>query len=263
MDKTTKMALIVSCVLVVFGLVGIFSSSDELIKVLSGVATILGLFGGIPGIKQLFFENPRIITGPFMPAVIFDDGYTIESRWPKFSLAGLVRVHNPSDKDVAVTEMRLDGRTQDTSGRYKFPDGKPILYDLHISGTLDGIDTPIKSHSSAVLGFRFAHFENTQKPGEMNGPMSGGMNPEAGQIVFTIVTPSFNQLFKYNEQRIPGILVDEASNANLTFSILFNNERVAVKDLLNLQHFSKEEWEDKEKLISTYNAAVSLSLRPK
>jgi len=234
------------------------SFGANLSLVLSVLATIIGIFGGVPGINQTFFSKPRIIADAFLPVVIFDDGYEIRSKFPKFWLAGLVRIHNPGDKDILVTEMRLDGRTQDTSGKYKFPDGKPLLYELHVTGTIDEKDTVIKSHSSAVLRSRFSHFENTEEPGVMHGPMMGGHSVELDQVIFTIYIPSFNQLFKYNEDRIPSVLVDKSSNANLTFSVLFNNELLNIKELLDLHHFSKKEWEDKEHLIRQYNAAVSL-----
>lgn len=224
---------------------------------LSVVAAVIGIFGGVPGIIQTFFNAPGISVNAFLPAVIYDDGYDVNSKLPKFSLGGLVRIYNPDDRDIVVTEMRLDGKTQDTSKEWKSPNGKPILYELHVSGSVDGKDTLIKAHSSSVLKFYFAHFENTEGPEIIHSPMKGGKT-EDGQLLFTIYVPSFNQLFVYSKERIPSIILDERHNAKLTFSVLFNNERLEVKRLLTLRHFSKQQWGDEKHLLEMYNSALSL-----
>lgn len=273
-ENTTRVALIICVVLVVAGLIGILVFSGlvtnkpenregvltaRLTLALSIIATIVGLFGGVPGIKELFFNSPVLKADPFLPSVIFDAGSSSKTKHPKFWLGGLVRILNSNDKDIVVSEIRMDGRTQDTSGRYRFKDNnKPMVYELHVTGTIDEQDNIIRAHSSAVLKFKLAHFDNTDEPGIMRSPMKTEYSKELEQMTFVIYIPSFNQLFKFNEDRIPFSMTDASTNGFLTFSIVFNNELIKTEVFPQLNHYSLTEWDDKANLTKLYNAAIEL-----
>ena len=64
---------------------------------------IFGAFGGIPGIKSLFFSKPRLKIEGFMPAIIYDEGNTKESMYPKFTLKGMIKVSNPNNFGYTLT----------------------------------------------------------------------------------------------------------------------------------------------------------------
>lgn len=40
--------------------------------VVSAIAAIIGIFGGVPGIKELFFSKPSIEVIGFLPVVVFE-----------------------------------------------------------------------------------------------------------------------------------------------------------------------------------------------
>ena len=87
----------------------------EVALVISTIAAIFGIFGGIPGIRTTFYNRPNLEIQGFMPAVVFDEGFDLQGQYPKFSLKGLLRVANPNDHDISMSEMKLYGITRATS----------------------------------------------------------------------------------------------------------------------------------------------------
>ncbi len=227
------------------------------------IAGIFGIFGGIPGIKTLFFSKPSLKIIGFMPAVVFDPGYNLDSTNPKFSLKGIIKITNPNSYDITIREMKLYGRSTDTSGKYKQGGNKPLVYELNVVGTLDSEEDLIKAYSSAYLKFNFAYFKNTEPPGVMKAPMKGSGSAEKGELVFYIYLPSFNQLFKYNNRRAPYQMVDEVAQGQLIFSAIFNNELLKVnkESLYTLRSFQKNEWENDSHIINMFNAAGELDIK--
>ncbi|HUT70173.1 MAG TPA: hypothetical protein VMW89_05810 [Desulfatiglandales bacterium] len=228
--------------------------------VVATLTGILGAFGGIPGIKSLFFSKPRLKIEGFMPAVVYDEGNTKESMYPKFTLKGMIKVSNPNNFDININEIKLYGRTQDSSGKYKHK-GNPLFYELSVPGLFESGSDIVKAYSSAFLRCNFTHFENDQEPGVMHAPMKGGYSEEVGSLLFHIYVPSYNQLFKFNERRVPYELVGEAYNGKLNFAVVFNNELIKLnpKLITTLVAFSKDEWENNETVIKIFNATTSLS----
>jgi len=90
----------------------------------------------------------------------------------------------------------------------------------------------------------------------MHAPMKAVGDSELGHPIFHIYSPSFNQLFKFNERRVPYELVDHVYNGKLHIAVNFNNELVKInpKNILNLHQMLNDEWDDKESLIQIYNA---------
>ncbi len=224
--------------------------------IVSMVAGFLGIFGGVPGIKTIFFNSPSIEIQGLMPTVVFDEGYDLQKDDPKFSLKGLLKVSNPNDHDISISEMKLYGITRATSG-YHWPNsGQPLVYRLNVAGVLDSKEDVIKARATGYLRFQFAHFENTEEKGIMHPPMSA-QGTDGGNPVFYIYTPTYDEIFKYNESRRPYEVVDELGKNELYFAVTFNNEliKIAPAQLLNLQHLSKEQWEKDETRTNTFNAA--------
>jgi len=220
------------------------------------IAAIIGIFGGVPGIKDLFFSKPNIEVVGFLPVTVFDKGNSKDTTYPQFSLNALLKIANPNDFDVTVNEIKIYGRSQDSSGKYKFPGNKPILYELNLVGTVEEGEDLIKAHGSSFLRFHIAHFENKEAPGIMHAPMKAVGDPELGHPIFHIYFPSFNQLFKFNERRVPYELVDQVYNGELHIAVIFNNELLKInpKNILHLHQILNDEWDDKESLIQIYNA---------
>jgi len=238
------------------------SSLAMIALIVSIIAGIIGIFGGVPGIKSLFFSKPSLEIQGFMPVIVFDKDYDLEKEYPKFSLKGILKVYNPNNYDISIIEMKIYGMTQDSSGKYKFPGNKPIIYKMNIPGTLDSGEDIVKAYRSSFLKFHFAHFENTQEPGIMHAPMKSEYSKELGHPVFHIYLPSYNQLFKHNKMRRPYSLVDEVAKSKLYFAFIFNNEliKIAPSLILNLCHCQNEDWERNEHLISIYNANKNMKV---
>ncbi len=225
------------------------------------IAALIGIFGGIPGIKKLFFSKPKIEIIGFMPAAVFDDGNNKETTYPKFSLTGFVKLANPNDFDVSINEIKIYGRSQDSSGKYKFPGDKPILYEMNLVGTVEKGKDIIRAHGSSFLRFHIAHFDNKLDPGVMHGgPFKAVGDPGLGHPIFHIYKPAFNQLFKYNDRRVPYELVDHVSKGLLHFAIVFNNELVIIKPSLifSLQQSTIGDWNSQEKMIVLFNGLLNL-----
>lgn len=218
------------------------------------LAAIIGVFGGVPGINKLFFFKPAVIVHGFMPLIVFDPGYDKNSKYPKFSLKGLAKISNPNENDIIIREMKLYGKSQDSSGKYKFPGNKPIIYNLNIVGVAEPKEV-IKAFGYAYLIFNFSHFDNNQEPGIMLSPLIAEGSEELGHPIFHIFTPSFNQLFEYNEKRIPLSLVKEVSRGDLCFAVIFNNELIKIepKDIIPLENFSYYVQEDAINIFNKLN----------
>jgi hypothetical protein len=192
----------------------------------------------------LFFSEPILKVEGFMPVVVFDDENTRESLYPKFTLKGVLRVFNPNSFDVSLNEIKLYGRTQDSSRKYQYK-GKPLFYDLNVPGVFESGTGIVKAYASALVKCSIAHFDNDQDPGVMYGPMKGGYSEEVGSLLFHIYLPSFNQLFKFNNRRVPYELVGEVYSGRLNIALVFNNELLKIdpKLITTLVSFSKAEWE--------------------
>lgn len=227
--------------------------------IVSIISGIFGAFGGVPGIKTVFFSKPKLKIEGFMPVVVYDEGNSKENKYPKFTLKGIIKIINPNKFDININEIKLYGITQDSSGKYKYK-GKPLFYDLNIPGIVDQGYKIVKAYGSTFIKCNFAHFDNDKKPGIMHGPMSGGYSEEVNSLLFNIYEPSYNQLFKFNEKRIPNELVNEVYNGKLKFAVVFNNELIECepKKITKLVHFTKEEWDNNEKIIKLFNASANL-----
>jgi hypothetical protein len=227
--------------------------------IVSILAGIFGALGGIPGIRDVFFSKPRLIVEAFMPSIVYDAGNTKDTVYPKFTLKGVLKVSNPNKFDINLTEIKLYGRTQDSSGKYKYQ-GKPLFYELNVAGLVEPGSGIIKAYSNGLLKFSFAHFDNDQKPGVMYAPMKGGYSDELGSLLFHIYLPSYNQLFKFNNNRVPYELVPESRDGRLSFAFSFNNELIKInpKKLTSLVSFTKDEWENNDKVASLFNATAGL-----
>lgn len=228
--------------------------------IVSIVTGILGALGGVPGIKAVFFSKPKLVIEPFMPSIVYDDGNTRDTIYPKFTLKGVLKISNPNSFDINITEINLYGRTQDSSGKKKYQ-GKPLFYELNVAGVVEAGSGIVKAYSSALLKFSFAHFDNEQDPGVMYAPMKGGYSEELGSLLFHIYLPSLNQLFKFNNNRVPYELVPESKDGRLSFAISFNNEliRIDPKRITTLASFTKEEWQNTERVVNLFNAATNLT----
>ena len=229
--------------------------------IVSVIAGIIGIFGGVPGIKGLFFNKPKIEVIGFMPVVVFDEGNSRDTTYPKFALKGFLKLANPNDFDISINEIKIYGRSQDSSGKYKFPGNKPILYEMNLIGTVEKGEDVIKAHGSSSLRFHVAHFENELEPGVMHGgPFKAVGNPELGHPIFHIYKPAFNQLFKYNERRVPYEFVEHVSKGLLHFAVVFNNELVQIKPKLifTLQQSTTDDWNNQEKMIHLFNGLSNL-----
>jgi hypothetical protein len=226
--------------------------------VVSVVTGLFGAFGGVPGIKGLFFSKPKVVLGHFVPVIVYDAGYSQESQFPKFQLNGVVRISNPNRFDITISEMKMYGRTKDSSGKWH-KDGKPILYDLRLPCVVEP-SVIIRALASELVRFSVAHFENDQEPGIMYGPLTGGASPE-GNLVFVIYRPSLNQLFRYNSRRVPNELVPEAYDGSLTVAVALNNELVRVdrKRVTGLASLTPVEWGSAQAVASTYNVFTELT----
>ena len=222
-----------------------------IVSILTG---IFGALGGIPGIRDVFFSKPKMIIDAFMPAIVYDAGNSRDTIYPKFALKGVLKLSNPNKFDINIAEMKLYGRTQ-----YEYK-GKPIFYDLDVAGLGEQGGGTIKAYSSAVLKFGFAHFKNDSEPGVMLPPMKGGYSKELGGLLFNIYVPSLNQLFTFNKNRVPGQLVPESQDGRLSFAVSFNNQLIKInpKLITQLVSFSKEEWEDSNKVDSLFFATANL-----
>jgi hypothetical protein len=135
-----------------------------------------------------------------------------------------------------------------------------MVYELNLLGTVEEGDGIVKAYGTSFLRFKIVHLDNEQGPDEMLAPMKGGGDPELGQTVFHIFYPSFNQLFKWNEQRVPRQFVDQVENGELAFSVGFNSEliRIEPKSIFVLHHCSKSEWERGTGLIQMFNTRANL-----
>ncbi len=195
-----------------------------------------------------------------MPVVVFDEGNNKDTTYPQFSFKGLLKLANPNNFDISINEIKIYGRTQDSSGKYKFPGNKPILYEMNLVGTVEKGEDVIKAHGSSFLRFYIAHFENKEEPGVMHSPMKAQGDLKLGHPIFHIFNPSFNQLFKYNQPRVPQQLVDNVSKGELHIAIIFNNELVEIKPLniFSLHQTLKNEWDNIENLINEFNVKKNL-----
>jgi hypothetical protein len=229
--------------------------------VVSILTGIFGAMGGVPGIKAVFFSKPKLTIEGFMPIVVYDEGNSRDTKYPKFNLKGVLRVTNPNGFDVNLNEIKLYGRTQDSSGKYHYQ-GKPLYYELNVAGVFDTGSTIVKAYSSKLVKCNFARFENDQEPGVMHGQLGlkAGYSKEVDSLLFHIFLPSYNQLFKYNDHRVPFELVPEAYDGHLSFALVFNNEliNIAPNRITKLVSSSKEEWENGEHIAKLYNATVNL-----
>ena len=168
------------------------------------IAALIGIFGGVPGILKLFFDKPKIEIIGFMPVAVFDEGSNKDTTYPKFTLRSFVKIANPNNFDVSINELKIYGRSQDSSGKFKFPGNKPILYEMNLVGTVEKGEDIIKARGTSFLRFHIAHFENELEPGVMHGgPFKAVPDPELGHHIFHIYKPAFNQLFKFNDRRVP------------------------------------------------------------
>lgn len=228
--------------------------------IVSIIAAIIGIFGGVPGIKKLFFSKPKIEIIGFMPVVVFDEGNNADTTYPKFSLRGILKLANPNDFDVSINEIKMYGRSQDSSGKYKFKGNKPILYEMNLVGTVEKGEDVINAHGSSFLRFHIAHFENIEDPGIMRAPMKAVGNPELGHPIFHIYVPSFNQIFKYNDRRVPYEIVDYVKQGELNIAVVFNNELVKIEpsNIFSLHQISHNEWDNQQNLIQIFNAKKDL-----
>jgi hypothetical protein len=229
--------------------------------IVSIIAALIGIFGGVPGIKKLFFDKPKIEIIGFMPVAVFDEASNRDTTYPKFSLKGFVKIANPNDFDVSINELKIYGRSQDSSGKYKFPGNKPIIYEMKLVGTVEEGEDIIKAHGTSFLRFHIAHFENELDPGVMHGgPFKAVPDPKLGHHIFHIYKPTFNQLFKFNDRRVPFELVEQVDKGLLHFAILFNNELIPVDTNLiyNLQQTNQEDWKNQEKMVPLFNGISNL-----
>jgi|SRR3989304_1654720 len=227
-----------------------------IISVLTG---IFGAFGGIPGIRDVFFSKPTLAIEAFMPSVVYDAGNNKDTIYPKFALKGVLKISNTNKFDINLAEMKLYGRTKDSSEKYNYK-GKPLFYELNVAGLVEPGSGIIKAYSSGLLKFSFAHFDNDQEPGIMYAPMKGGYSEEIGTLLFHIYLPSYNQLFKFNDNRVPYELVPESKDGQLSFAVSFNNELVKInpKQITSLVSFTKDEWENNDRIASLFNATANL-----
>jgi hypothetical protein len=162
--------------------------------ILSMAAALFGIFGGVPGIKNTFFNKPNIQIQGFMPAVVFDEGYDLQKQYPKFSLKGLLKIRNSNDHDISISEMKLYGIARATSG-YHWPNSaQPLEYHLNVVGVLDSKEDIIKAHDSGYLRFQFAHFDNTEERGIMRPPLKSH-GTKAGNWTFYVYSPTFDEIF--------------------------------------------------------------------
>src|SRR3972149_12219321 len=159
-----------------------------IVSILTG---IFGAFGGVPGIRDVFFSKPKLIIETFMPSVIYDAGNTKDTVYPKFTLKGVLKVSNPNKFDINLTEIKLYGRTQDSSGKYK-SQGKPLFYELNVAGLIEPGNGIIKAYSNSLLKFSFAHFDHDQEPGVMYAPMKGGYSNELGSLIASLFNATAN-----------------------------------------------------------------------
>lgn len=225
------------------------------------ITGVLGAFGGVPGIKALFFSKPKLVIEGFMPVVVYDDGNTRDSKYPKFTLMGVLKVENPNNFDVNLNEIKMYGTTQDSSGKHKYR-GNPLYYQLNVAGVFEAGNGIVKAYSSELLKCNFGRFENEQEPGVMYGGLGlkAKHSKELGSLLFHIYQPSFNQLFSYNENRVPFDLVPEAYSGKLSFAVAFNNELITVRPdkLRKLVSITKQEWANNEHIAKLYNATSNL-----
>ena len=228
-----------------------------IIAVLTG---IFGAFGGIPGIRDVFFSEPKLVIEAFMPSVVYDAGNTKDTIHPKFTLKGVLKVLNTNNFDINLAEMKSYGMTKDSSGKNSYK-GKPVFYELNVAGLVEPGGGVIKAYSSGLVKFSFAHFDNDRGPNIMNTPMKGGYSDELGSLLFHIYLPSFNQMFNYNNNRVPYELVPETKNGQLSFAVSFNNELIKInpKQITSLVSFTKDEWEDNDRVSSLLNATANLA----
>lgn len=223
---------------------------------ISVITGLFGIFGGIPGIKSTFFSKPSLEVDGFMPIVVFDEGNSLRSQFPKFSLKGFLKVSNLNNYDISLSEMKLYGISRDTIG-YKFDNGKTLIYGLSVPGIIDSDATIVRAYDTAYLKFNFAHFENTESIGAMKGPLNAGQTMEKDKADFQIFRPTYAQLFKHNQSRQPHHLVDEIAKDELNFAITFNNELIKIPSvkILDLYHCSQDEWVNNGgSIVSIYNA---------
>ena len=231
--------------------------------IVSVIAGLIGIFGGVPGIKDLFFSKPNIEVIGFMPVVVFDDGNNSDTQYPKYSLKGILKLSNPNDFDVSINEIKFYGSSQDSSGKYNFPGNKTIFHEMNLVGTVEKGEDIIKSHGSAFLRFNIAHFENTDEPGRMIGPTKAIEDPESGHPIFYVYGPSLDQLFKFNNRRVPFELVDHFQKGELNIAVVFNNELVSIKPniIYSLHQILSNEWDNRQMLIQLFNVNIDLKNR--
>ena len=159
-----------------------------IISVLTG---IFGAFGGIPGIRDVFFSKPTLAIEAFMPSVVYDAGNNKDTIYPKFALKGVLKISNTNKFDINLAEMKLYGRTKDSSEKYNYK-GKPLFYELNVAGLVEPGSGIIKAYSSGLLKFSFAHFDNDQEPGVMYAPMKGGYSNELGSLIASLFNATAN-----------------------------------------------------------------------
>jgi hypothetical protein len=197
-----------------------------------------------------------------MPIVVYDEGNTRDTKYAKFNLRAVLKVKNTNGYDINLNEIKLYGISKDYSGKYHDKKGKPIYYNLNVAGIVNEGSKIIRSHSSELVKCNIARFENDQEPGIMYGRLGlkTGYYAEGDGMMFYIYLPSFNQLFKYNERRIPLELVPEVYDGKLSFAINFNNELIKInpQKITKLVSSNNKEWENNEFMAKLYNATINM-----
>lgn len=237
------------------------ANSNTIIAIL---ALIIALFGGAKGIKELFFSNPKIEIEAFMPVVLWDAGFNLESKHPSFLFGGLVKIRNPENYDVSISEMRIYGISRDTSGRDSSVMtflGQPNythIYKLDITGLIYK-NSIIKSYKSDFLQFKFHYFNTEMEPTLKMLPYKSSHSEEYGQPIDSVIVPTYNNLFKFNEKHSPEYLVDEVKNGELIFAVYFNGNLVKIppKSILPIFHCDKSIWEDTTKIFKAYSFRIA------
>jgi len=129
---------------------------------------------------------------------------------------------------------------------------------MNLVGTVEKGEDIIKAHGSTFMRFNIAYFDNEFDSELMHGEpfFDAVIDQKLGHPVFHIYKPVLNQLFKYNDSRVPYALVEQVEKGNLHFAIVFNNELVLVDTILifNLQQTDQEDWKKQEKMIPIFNS---------
>lgn len=262
------MKLIMLAILLLFliavGISAWFMERANLAIFISILALITSIFGAAKGIKELFFSNPKIEIEAFMPVVVWDDGFNLESKYPSFLFGGLVKIRNPDNFDVSISEMRIYGISRDTSGRdasVLTSLGQPNythIYKLDITGLIYK-NSIIKSYKSDFLQFKIAYFNTDMEPTFKMLPYKSSHSDEYGQPIEYVIVPMYNNLFKFNDKHSPEYLVDEILKGELIFAIYFNGNLIKIppKSILPIFHCDKSIWEDTSKISKAYSFRIA------